>query len=81
MNLQKVGDKIQQVGVAVKAIFGLAFMFLCLAIGIYGAWWLWPTGITQVPLSSLTLGMIGSALGSIFAPLIALAIGAAALER
>jgi hypothetical protein len=50
----------------------------------WGAWWLWPTGITEAPLAALTLREIGAAALSIlawaFTPF-ALILGAAANGR
>jgi len=47
-------------------------LILAVAAG-FGAYWFWPSGIGDVPLSHLTLGMIGSAALSIFCGLVALA--------
>ena len=72
---EKLGDKIEN---ALRLILLFGLILGGVAAGIYGAWWLWPTGITEVPLSQLTLGMIGSAIGSVLAPFIGLMLGVAA---
>ena len=62
-------------------LFVIGWLLCCLAGGIYAAWWLWPTGITEAPFSQLTLAMIAMGLGSVFAVPIALCIGASALPK
>lgn len=59
-----------------KLLVGMMWFFGCIAGGIYGAWWLWPTGITDIPLSNLTLAIMGKAAGSILAPWAGFAIAA-----
>lgn len=40
---------------------GLAFT----ALGAFGSYWLWPSGILSIPFSALTLGMLLQAIGSV----------------
>jgi hypothetical protein len=51
---------------------GYVFAGFELAVGFGIAYWLWPTGIADVPLSSITLGALLRALGAIIVGLIAL---------
>jgi hypothetical protein len=59
-----------------EAALGLAWFVGSLAVGSYLAWWWWPTGITEMPLSSLTSWMILNAVLSILSVPASLAIGA-----
>ena len=51
--------------------------FVILAIGAIAAYFIWPSGIGDVPLASLTLGMLAKAAGSVAVLLIALGIAGA----
>jgi hypothetical protein len=59
-----------------EAALGLVWFVGSLAVGIYLAWWWWPTGITEMPLSSLTFWMILKAILSVISVPAALTIGA-----
>jgi hypothetical protein len=57
---------------------GVIFWLVIASGAGYGAWWFWPSGVTDVPLSSLTLGLIGRAGSAAMLGVIALgAIGGA----
>ena len=48
-----------------SAFAGLIFSAaMVLAISGAGVFWLWPSGITEIPIAALTLGLIGRALGA-----------------
>jgi hypothetical protein len=64
----------------IKLTLMIAWFFGCIAGGIYGAWWLWPTGVTEVPLSNLTLAMVGKAAGAVFLPFIGLGLALAGAD-
>ena len=51
--------------------------FVILAIGAIAAYFIWPSGIGDVPVASLTLGMLAKAAGSVAVLLVALGIAGA----
>ena len=63
----------------VKDVLGKAFVCVVLAAiacgGVYGALWVWPDGITNTPLSALTLGMLFRAAASIAIGILSYGIG------
>lgn len=49
----------------VEGVIGLLFVSAIVAVvGYYGVTWLWPIGITDMPLASLTLGLLSRAAGA-----------------
>jgi hypothetical protein len=51
--------------------------FVILAIGAIAAYFIWPSGIGDVPLASLTLGMLAKAAGSVVVLLVPIGIAGA----
>jgi hypothetical protein len=43
-----------------------------LALGLAFAYWIWPTGITNLPLASITLGALLQAVSSVLTALVSL---------
>ena len=52
-------------------IAGVVFYLIFAALWAAGAFWLWPNGVTDIPLSSLTLGGLLRAAGAALMGLIA----------
>jgi hypothetical protein len=46
---------------AFRLVMGLAVLAMCW----YGAYWLWPPDLLDIPISSLTLGILLKASGSV----------------
>jgi len=64
MSLKKEAEDLG-IGLAALAVLGGGFFI---------AYWVWPSGITDMPLAQLTLGMIGSAFGSVVIVCVAIGI-------
>lgn len=59
---------------------GVIFGVVVAAAGFGAAYWLWPSGVTEIPVSQLTLGQIFRVIGSLFLGLIGVAGVAGAIK-
>jgi hypothetical protein len=55
-----------------EKVTAVIFYLAVAAAAAYGAWWLWPSGVTDIPVSSLTLGLLLKVGGAVFLGLVAI---------